>query len=736
MLRRSIGAPLLLLAALTMPAFAEKRVALVIGNSAYTYVPRLTNPANDAQLMSDTLRSLGFTLVGGGAQLDLDIDQFRHVMQDFGNALQGADVGLFYYAGHGIQVHGANYLVPVGANPSRESDVDLQMLDSNVVLRQMEGAGTKLSMMLLDACRNNPFGGRGLRATSAGLAQMQAPEGTLISFATQPGAVAQDGIDNNSPYTKALVQAMKKPGIDVLRTFNEVGVTVASATGHAQEPWVSFSPLTGEFYFSGAPSATPSGADPCALAADHWHSTQSIDTLAAYQDHLTRFSDCAFAGLARQRIEALGKVSALSPHPSPVAADPLAKARSGIDAIVEIMNPTLAPATANSSQKPPPPRRAFGIITDAAGSIVTMNYSVSDRTNDVVIALADGTQLQASVVGRDLHTNLALLRVNPDRPLKALHWANTSGLGVGQKVEAFAPTPVGRLEPKAVSIVAIGANLNVGAYDSFIEVDSVAQTGAPLLNLDGDVLGLASYELTTGHGFVTPSEQVAWVADQLRQFGVVRRGWLGVNIQQVTKEIGEALGIEPSGALVASLQDNSPAKLAGLESGDVVTAFNGRVVKEPRDLARKIGDSAPSQVVELSVWRKGSQISKSVTLGQLSPSAPAAQTSAKTAAAPPSKPPTTNPTASLFGLGLVDLNDKLRQAYGIAASARGVLIVSGDSDKHLAAGDLIVGVSTSAIASIADLRKGIDDVKSSGKKSVLLHVTTNANARFVALNIQ
>ena len=99
-----------------------------------------------------------------GAQLDLDIDQFRHVMQDFGNALQGADVGLFYYAGHGIQVHGANYLVPVGANPSRESDVDLQMLDSNVVLRQMEGAGTKLSMMLLDACRNNPFGGRGLRA--------------------------------------------------------------------------------------------------------------------------------------------------------------------------------------------------------------------------------------------------------------------------------------------------------------------------------------------------------------------------------------------------------------------------------------------------------------------------------------------------------------------------------------------------------------------------------------------
>src|SRR5262249_22105179 len=208
MIRRCICAALLLFAALTSPAFAEKRVALVIGNSAYTYVSRLSNPANDARLMSETLRSLGFTLVGGAAQLDLDIDQFRHVMQDFGNALQGAYVGLFYYAGHGVQVHGANYLVPVGANPTRESDVDLQMLDSNVVLRQMEGAGTKLSMMLLDACRNNPFGGRGLRATAAGLARMQAPEGTLISFATQPRAVAPAGVHSNSPFPTAFAHAV------------------------------------------------------------------------------------------------------------------------------------------------------------------------------------------------------------------------------------------------------------------------------------------------------------------------------------------------------------------------------------------------------------------------------------------------------------------------------------------------------------------------------------------------
>jgi hypothetical protein len=300
------------------PALADKRVALVVGNSAYVNVPRLTNPANDARLMADTLRSLGFTLVGGGAQLDLDKAGFDNAVQNFGNQLQGADVGLFYYAGHGLQVRGANYLVPVGANPTREADIDFQMLDSNLVLRQMESAGTKLNLVILDACRNNPFGGRSLRSTDSGLAQMHAPEGTLISFATQPGNVAQDGANGNSPYTKALAQAMRRPGLDVFRTFNEVGLAVSNATGGAQEPWVSLSPIKGEFYFSGAPANvtdTRPSVDPCALASDHWRSTELINTRAAYEDHLARFPSCAFAGLARARIETLSKVAIAKPEP-------------------------------------------------------------------------------------------------------------------------------------------------------------------------------------------------------------------------------------------------------------------------------------------------------------------------------------------------------------------------------------------------------------------------------------
>jgi peptidoglycan hydrolase-like protein with peptidoglycan-binding domain len=244
----------ILFLAIAGPAHADKRVALVVGNGAYVNVPPLTNPANDAKLIAETLRSLGFTLVGGGAQLDLDESRFRRAVQDFGEQLQGADVGLFYYAGHGIQVRGANYLVPIGANPIRESDVDFQMLDSNLVLRQMDGAGTRLNVVILDACRNNPFGGRGLRATDSGLAQMRAPEGTLISFATQPNNVAFDGAEGNSPYTKALAKAIRTPGLDIFKTFNEVGLAVASATGGLQQPWVSLSPIKGDFYFAGVPA--------------------------------------------------------------------------------------------------------------------------------------------------------------------------------------------------------------------------------------------------------------------------------------------------------------------------------------------------------------------------------------------------------------------------------------------------------------------------------------------------
>src|SRR5262249_45817204 len=148
---------------------ADKRVALVVGVSRYQFVTPLDNPKNDAALMANTLRSLGFALVGGNAQIDLDKPGFDRAVQSFGRQLAGAEVALFYFAGHGFQLRGSNWLMPSTANLAREADVDFQMVDAGLVLRQMEGAGTRLNVMILDACRNSPFGGRGLRSAASGL---------------------------------------------------------------------------------------------------------------------------------------------------------------------------------------------------------------------------------------------------------------------------------------------------------------------------------------------------------------------------------------------------------------------------------------------------------------------------------------------------------------------------------------------------------------------------------------
>jgi len=266
-------------------ARAEKRIALVVGNSAYENVARLDNPKNDAALMARTLKDLGFTLIGGDANLNLDKAALDAAVQKFGQQVQGADVALFYYAGHGVQIRGSNYLVPINANPVREADVDFQMVDINLVLRQMEGSGTRLNLVILDACRNNPFGGRGLRGVGGGLAQMDAPDGTLISYATQPGNVAEDGAGGNSPYTKALAATIRRPGLDIFQTFNEVGLSVKRTTGGSQQPWVSSSPIDGNFYFAGP--LTPIKPDIADGSTKEKHSAQSTDSL-----RLDLITDC------------------------------------------------------------------------------------------------------------------------------------------------------------------------------------------------------------------------------------------------------------------------------------------------------------------------------------------------------------------------------------------------------------------------------------------------------------
>lgn len=234
----------------------EPRTALVVGNAGYRDSP-LNNPVNDARDLAETLRALGFEVV---QRENLDKRGFDTAVSDFARQLQQrGGVGLFYYSGHGAQVRGENYLIPVNAAIASEADVEYEAVNAGRVLRNMEQAGNGLNIVVLDACRNNPYRGWYRSEGSKGLARMDAPTGSIVAYATAPGTVAADGTGRNSPYTAGLLQAMRAPGLGIEQLFKQVRIQVAKATDNRQVPWESSS-LMGDFFF--VPPASPPPPQP------------------------------------------------------------------------------------------------------------------------------------------------------------------------------------------------------------------------------------------------------------------------------------------------------------------------------------------------------------------------------------------------------------------------------------------------------------------------------------------
>ena len=225
-----------------------QRVALVIGNAAYRDAP-LTNPVNDARAIALALKDAGFTVI---ARENVDQRGMLSALREFGDRLRAGGTGLFYYAGHGMQIKGRNYLIPVGAAVEREDEVAYNAVDAQAVLDKMEAAGNMANIMILDACRNNPFT-RSSRSGQSGLAQMDAPVGTLVAYATSPGAVASDGSGANGLYTQHLLTAIRQPGYKVEDVFKQVRVNVRRDSQGKQVPWEATS-LEGDFYFKGGPA--------------------------------------------------------------------------------------------------------------------------------------------------------------------------------------------------------------------------------------------------------------------------------------------------------------------------------------------------------------------------------------------------------------------------------------------------------------------------------------------------
>ncbi len=305
--------------ALVQPAnAAAPRIALVIGNSAYAEAP-LANPANDARLIAETLRDLGFDVI---ERIDADRKTIQLATFELQDRLveAGKDaVGLFFYAGHGVQVSGQNYLIPLNTNIKKEREVAIKAVSAGFVLKQMEFAGNRMNFVILDACRNNPLT-RSFRSATRGLARMDAPRGSLVAYSTGPGDVAVDGAGANSPYTLALARAMQTPGISAEKMFKLVRDSVLTATNGDQTPWEESSLTGADFYFSvdvavtvEAPSATaPSIADNAATTQQEslfWQSIKDSTDPVVFEEYLRQYPDGRFAGLANIRLDRL-RVSA------------------------------------------------------------------------------------------------------------------------------------------------------------------------------------------------------------------------------------------------------------------------------------------------------------------------------------------------------------------------------------------------------------------------------------------
>ena len=401
----------------------------------------------------------------------------------------------------------------------------------------------------------------------------------------------------------------------------------------------------------------------------------------------------------------------------------------------------------NSDQEPPHRINSLGsgFIIDPSGLVVTNNHVIADA-DEINVILNDGTKLKATLVGKDSKSDLALLRVHSDKPLKSVKFGDSDKLRLGEWVIAIGnPFSLGGSVTAGI-VSARNRDINSGPYDNYIQTDAAinrGNSGGPLFNLNGEVVGVNTAIISPsggsiGIGFAVPSDSALAVIDQLRQYGETRRGWLGVRIQQVTDDIAESLSIAPPrGALVAGVDDKGPAKPAGIEPGDVVVSFDGHDIKEMHDLPRIVADTQVGKTVDVVVIRKGKEETHKVTVGRL-------QDSDKVAEAKPDVAPPKPDVHKTLGLELSAISDDLRHKFKIKDSVSGVVVTdvdssvaSADPDKRLSPGDVIVEVQYQAVTNPADMQKKIDQLKSQGKKIAMLLVSSaDGDTRFVALNLQ
>src|SRR5271168_5086733 len=386
-----------------------------------------------------------------------------------------------------------------------------------------------------------------------------------------------------------------------------------------------------------------------------------------------------------------------------------------------------------------------GFVIDPSGIVITNNHVVGDA-NNILVIFTDGRKLKAEVIGKDPKVDVAVLRVKSDKPLKTVKFGDSDKMRVGDSVMAVG-NPFGLGETVTAGIIsARNRNIDSGPYDDFLQTDASinkGNSGGPLFNLQGEVIGINTAILSPsggsiGIGFATPSATVVPVIGQLSEFHETRRGWLGVRIQPVDDTIADSLNLGTArGALIAGVDEKGPAKPAGLMAGDVIVKFDGKEVKESRDLPRLVASMAVGKQVEVVVVRNGQELTKTVTLGRLEDG------EKKTALATEDKDDSlkTDAVTKALGMEFSALSDEARKTFKIKDSVKGVIVTSVDpgsaaAERGLRRGDVIEEVNHQAVEHPGDIAEAVEGAKADAKKPALLLVSNGeGEVRFVAVPV-
>jgi serine protease Do len=390
----------------------------------------------------------------------------------------------------------------------------------------------------------------------------------------------------------------------------------------------------------------------------------------------------------------------------------------------------------------PGPRRSqalgSGFVISQDGFIVTNNHVIAGA-DEILVEFYEGGELPAEVIGTDPNTDLALLKVESDEPLAFVSWGDSEVARVGDWVVAMG-NPLGQGFSVSSGIISARGRALSGSYDDYIQTDAAinrGNSGGPLFNMDGEVIGVNTAILSPnggsiGIGFAMSSRVAEGVIAQLQEYGETRRGWLGVRIQDVTDDLAEGLGLEEArGALVTDVPEG-PAADAGMQSGDVIVAFEGADVQDTRDLVRRVGNTEIGSTVDIVVFRNGETETLAVTLGRREDAERAVPASVET----------TEPIeGEALGLSVSEMTDELREQLGLATEAGGLVVtdVAGDSEayeKGVRAGDVITEAGQQPVATVTDLEDRIAEAKEAGRKSLLLLVRREGDPRFVALSVE